>query len=161
MESPKALANRFREVLLDGTWVAQTNFREALAGSHWREVIQTIGELNSIAALAQHVHYYIAGIRLVLEGGPLAIRDRYSFDFPLVASQEQWNAFLARFFNDVEMFATLVEQMDDEKLDAPFIDPKYGTYRRNIEAMIEHSYYHLGQIVLLQKMSRIKPGDIS
>ena len=33
-----------------------------------------------------------------------------------------------------------------------FVDEKYGTFQRNIEAMIEHSYYHLGQIVLIKKM---------
>ncbi|MEG1022142.1 MAG: hypothetical protein RSE50_11550 [Myroides sp.] len=42
--------------------------------------------------------------------------------------------------------------MRDEKLDSVFVDEKYGSYRRNIEAMIEHSYYHLGQIVLIKKM---------
>lgn len=42
--------------------------------------------------------------------------------------------------------------MDDRILDKPFIDEKYGSYIRNIEGVIEHSYYHLGQIVLLKKM---------
>lgn len=32
-----------------------------------------------------------------------------------------------------------------------FSEEKYGSYFRNIDAMIAHSYYHLGQIVLLDK----------
>ncbi|MEG1377632.1 MAG: DUF1572 domain-containing protein, partial [Myroides sp.] len=63
-----------------------------------------------------------------------------------------WNLFLNRFWNDTEEFALKVESMRDEKLDSVFVDEKYGSYRRNIEAMIEHSYYHLGQIVLIKKM---------
>jgi len=59
---------------------------------------------------------------------------------------------LSKFWNDSEEFANLIEQMPDEKLDQFFVDQKYGTYKRNIEAMIEHSYYHLGQIVLIRKM---------
>jgi hypothetical protein len=37
-------------------------------------------------------------------------------------------------------------------LDAVFVDAKYGDYARNIEGVIEHSYYHLGQVVLVRKM---------
>ena len=42
--------------------------------------------------------------------------------------------------------------MPDTKLEEPFVDEKYGTYLRNIEAVIEHSYYHLGQISLIRKL---------
>lgn len=102
--------------------------------------------------LAQHIHYYINGINIVFKGGSLDIRDKYSFDFPPVNSQEEWEIFLAKFWNDSEEFATLIEQMPDEKLEQGFVDEKYGTYKRNIDAMIEHSYYHLGQIVLIKKI---------
>jgi uncharacterized damage-inducible protein DinB len=59
---------------------------------------------------------------------------------------------LTRFWNDAEEFASFIEQMPEERLQQVFVDEKYGTYQRNIEAMIEHSYYHLGQIVLLKKI---------
>ena len=67
-------------------------------------------------------------------------------------SQDDWENFLTRFWNDAEEFASLIEQMPEEKLNEKFVDEKYGTYQRNIDGMIEHSYYHLGQIVLLKKM---------
>ena len=47
--------------------------------------------------------------------------------------------------------------MTEEKLEEIFVDEKYGTYKRNIEGMIEHCYYHLGQISLINKM--IKEGE--
>lgn len=59
---------------------------------------------------------------------------------------------LNKFWKDAEQFALNVESMSDEKLESVFVDEKYGSYRRNIEAMIEHSYYHLGQIVLIKKI---------
>jgi hypothetical protein len=34
--------------------------------------------------------------------------------------------------------------MNDSVLDQPFVDEIFGSYWRNIEAVIEHSYYHLG-----------------
>jgi hypothetical protein len=34
---------------------------------------------------------------------------------------------------------------------ADFDDGKYGTVLRNILGLIEHTHYHLGQIVILKK----------
>lgn len=146
------IANRYREVILNGTWIANTNFKDQLANLDWQIAIKKVDSLNTIADLAQHVHYYISGILNVFNGGTLDIKDQFSFNFRSIESQEQWNLFLDRFWNDTEKFARKVEVMNDEKLDSVFVDEKYGTYRRNIEAMIEHSYYHLGQIVLIKKM---------
>lgn len=84
--------------------------------------------------------------------GKLEISDKFSFDFPLIESQEQWQVFLAKFWNDAEEFADLIEKMSEEKLHEDFVDEKYGSYLRNIDGMIEHSYYHLGQIVLIKKI---------
>jgi len=48
-------------------------------------------------------------------------------------------------------FADHMARLSDEQLEAVFVKEAYGTYRRNIEAVIEHSYYHLGQNSLLRK----------
>ena len=152
MENTKQLAKRFREVILNGTWVANTNFKDQLSNLDWKIATTEIKSLNTIAILAQHIHYYINGINQVFNGGTLDIRDQFSFDFPAMQSQEDWETFLSRFWSDAETFAAMIEQMPDEKLKQVFVDEKYGTYQRNIDGMIEHSYYHLGQIVLLKKM---------
>lgn len=152
MKSTEEIASRFREIIFNGTWVANTNYKHQLADLDWKTATKQVGSLNTIAVLAQHIHYYINGINNVFRGGSLDIKDIYSFDFPAIKSQKDWDIFLSKFWNDSEEFATMIEQMPDEKLDAVFVDAKYGTYRRNIDAMIEHSYYHLGQIVLLKKL---------
>ena len=152
MENTKQIAKRFREVILNGTWVANTNFKDQLSNLDWKIATTEIKSLNTIAILAQHIHYYINGINQVFNGGTLDIRDQFSFDFPAMQSQEDWETFLSRFWSDAETFAAMIEQMPDEKLKQVFVDEKYGTYQRNIDGMIEHSYYHLGQIVLLKKM---------
>ena len=146
------LAKRFREVILNGTWVANTNYKQQLSGLDWKMATAKISSLNTIAILAQHIHYYISGVKNVFKGGNLEIKDKYSFDFAPIQSQEEWENFLNRFWADSEEFASLVEQMPDEKLKEVFVDEKYGTYQRNIDGMIEHSYYHLGQIVLIKKL---------
>ena len=152
MKETTAIANRFRETILNGTWIANTNYKDQLAGLDYQTAVAKVGSLNSIAILAQHIHYYIDGILKVFKGGSLDIKDKYSFDFADIESQKQWDDFLITFWNDSEEFASLIDQMPDEKLKSVFTDEKYGTYQRNINAMIEHSYYHLGQIVLIKKI---------
>jgi hypothetical protein len=152
MENTHQIANRFREVILNGTWIANTNYKNQLTGLHWVTATTEFNSLNTIAVLAQHIHYYIVGIKNVFTGGTLDIKDKFSFDFPPITSQNEWDNFLSKLWSDSEEFASLIEQMPDERLKQVFVNEKYGTYQRNIEAMIEHSYYHLGQIVLLKKI---------
>ena len=152
MKPTTQIANRFREVLLNGTWVANTNFKDQLSDVTWEQAIKKVGTFNTLAALTFHIDYYIAGILNVLEGGSLDIRDRYSFDLPPIESQEDWEKLLGKIWSDAEKFASMVEQMPEERLNEVFVDEKYGTYQRNIDGMIEHSYYHLGQVVLIKKM---------
>jgi len=146
------LANRLREVLLDGHWIANTNYKEQLLSVTWTQAIQKVGDLNTIALLTFHVNYYLAGLLNVFNGGKLEIRDKYSFDLPEIKAENDWNNLVSEFLSNAEKFATKVEQMDDYLLDQPFVDEKYGSYLRNIEGVVEHSYYHLGQIVLIKKM---------
>jgi uncharacterized damage-inducible protein DinB len=152
MKKTDQIANRFQEVILNGTWVANTNYKEQLSNLNWEIATTKFKSLNTIADLARHIHYYISGINNVFKGGTLDIKDKFSFDFNLINSQIEWEAFLLRFWKDSEEFAYLIKQMSDEKLNQVFVDEKYGTYQRNIDAMIEHSYYHLGQIVLIKKI---------
>ena len=146
------LANRFREVILNGTWIANTNYKDQLEHLDYNIALSKCESPNTISILAQHVHYYINGIKNVFNGGDLEISDKYSFDFPVITSQKEWKDFLTKFWKDSENLSKLIEQLPDEKLNHTFIDEKYGTYLRNIEGIIEHSYYHLGQIVLIKKI---------
>ncbi len=152
MENTHQIAKRFREVILNGTWIANTNYKDQLSEMNWQTATAECNSLNTIAVLAQHIHYYIQGINNVFKGGSLDIKDIYSFNFPAITSQDAWETFLSKFWIDSEEFASLIDQMPDEKLQQGFVNEKYGTYQRNIEAMIEHSYYHLGQIVMIKKI---------
>lgn len=155
MSTVLQLAKRFREVLLDGLWIANTNFKDQLSDVTWEQAVTRVCSLNTIAMLTFHIDYYIAGLIQVFEGGPLEIRDKYSFDLPPVESQEQWESLLNKLLSDAEKFAVLLEQMPDAKMNEVFVDEKYGTYLRNIDGMIEHCYYHLGQITLIKKLVKI------
>jgi hypothetical protein len=152
MNRSKALARRVQEVLLDGKWVANTNFKEQLLSVSWEQATQQVGDLNTIALLTFHINYYLGGLLTVFDGGTLDIRDQYSFDLEPITSEEAWNALVTQFLTNAERFVRCVEALPERTLDEVFVDAKYGDYARNIEGVIEHGYYHLGQVVLVRKM---------
>lgn len=152
MERNKDLANRLSEVLLNGRWIANTNYKQQVESVTWKQATQKLGTLNTIASLTFHVNYYLAGLLRVFKGGELDIRDKYSFDIHPIESESDWKSLRDEFLLNAEEFIKEVANMPNSKLDEPFVNKKYGTYLRNIEGVIEHSYYHLGQISLIKKM---------
>jgi hypothetical protein len=152
MSLASQIAKQFREVVLNGTWVA-TNFKAQLTNINWEQATTKVDTLNTIATLTYHIDYYIAGLIQVFQGGSLDIRDKYSFDAPPITSQKDWEDRLQTLWNDAETFANLIENLTDEALMQDFVEEKYGNNYINIQAMIEHCYYHLGQIVLIKKLT--------
>lgn len=82
MERNVFLANRLREVYLNGRWIANTNYKDQLLSVNREQAIQQVGDLNTIAALTFHINYYLEGVLHVFNGGKLEISDKYSFDLP-------------------------------------------------------------------------------
>ncbi len=156
MENSQELGYRLKEVLLTGRWIANTNLQEQLTSISAENAVQCISGCNSIAALTYHLLYYLKGLLAVLQGGSLDIRDADSFNMPTLHNDEDWKALVSEFVNTATNFIFWVSKMDQNQLDGPFVEPKYGTWRRNLEGVIEHSYYHLGQIVLLRKLGNLK-----
>lgn len=151
MKLNEYLSNRLKEILTEGKWVLGTNFKEQIVNLNWKKATQKVEDYNTIADLTFHIDYYLDGIIKALKGGTLDIRDKFSFDSPPIKSEQDWKNLVNKFCFDSEEFIELVNKMSDEQIMSDFVDKQYGTYYRNIDVMIEHSYYHLGQILLLKK----------
>jgi hypothetical protein len=145
------IAKQFRDVHFGGNWTA-SNLKENLAGITWQQAISKVYSFNTIAALLYHMNYYVSAVLKVLQGERLDASDKYSFDHPPILSGEDWVKLLDKTWTDAEDFATLIEQLPEDKLWEIFSDKKYGNYYRNIHGIIEHIHYHLRQIVLIKKI---------
>jgi hypothetical protein len=152
MDRTKLIANRLNEVLLNGEWIANTNIKKQIEGLTWQQANLKIGNHNSIAELTFHINYYLGGVLNVLMGGDLEIQDKYSFDMEPITSEKDWQNLVLNYISNANKFIGKVEFLDDEILEKPFVKKEYGSYERNIEGLIEHSYYHLGQISLIKKL---------
>lgn len=145
------LAQHVRQVYFGGNYTA-VNLKEQVTGLTLDQARTSVNGLNSILRLTYHIHYYARAINRVLTGGPLDSKDSLSFDPPVIETQEAWESFLETIWQEAEGLITHIERLPTDSIWEHFVDPKYGTYYRNIQGMVEHSHYHLGQIVLLKKL---------
>ncbi len=103
-----------------------------------------------------HIHYYISGVIKVLEGGTLDINDKYAFDCPPIICKVDWDKLLDKMFSDADKFSKLIEKLLEAKMWETFTDDKCGNYYRNLHGIVEHSHYHLGQMVVIKKILLVR-----
>ena len=151
MSTTAQIAQHLRAVYFGGNWTS-VNLKQTLTDVTWQQATTKVHSFNTIATLVFHVGYYVSAVTKVLQGGPLDAHDKFSFDCPPIQSQADWEKLLAKTWADAEIFAHLIEQLPDSKLEETFELEKYGNYYRNLCGVIEHLHYHLGQIVLIKKM---------
>ena len=151
MKLTAQIAKHFRDVHFGGNWTS-VNLKDSLANVNWQQATTQVYSCNTIATLVFHMNYYVSAVLKVLQGSPLDAHDKYSFDHPPIRSQEDWEKLLDKIWTEAEKFASLIEQLPEDKLGETFSDEKYGTYYRNLHGIIEHTHYHLGQIVLIKKI---------
>lgn len=144
-------AKHLRDVYFGGNWTT-TNLKEVLADVTWQQATTKLNSLNTIVALVYHMTYFTSAILKVLQGGPLDAKDKYSFDHPPIRSQKDWDTFLDKIWKEAESITVLIEQLPDDRLGEKFMDEKYGNYYRNLHGLIEHTHYHLGQVVIIKKL---------
>ena len=145
------IAKHFREVHFGGNWTS-VNLKETLSDVTWQQATTKIHSLNTIAALVYHIHYYVTAQLKVLQEGQLDAHDKYSFDLPPIQSQQDWEKLRDKLFADAETLAALIVKLPESRLGENFVEEKYGNYYRNFAGIIEHTHYHLGQIVLIKKI---------
>lgn len=149
------LAKHFRDVHFGGNWTS-VNLKEVLSDITVEEANTKIGSLNTIGTLVFHINYYVDLLLKVLRGGPLNGHDKLSFIHPPITSEAIWEQMVDKALADAEAFGALVEQLPESRIWEDLADPKYGSYLRNLFGLIEHTHYHLGQIVVLKKVIREK-----
>jgi hypothetical protein len=151
MTTAQQIAKHLREVHFGGNWTA-VNLKDTLKDVDYQQATAKIYNLNTIAALTFHMNYYVSAVLKVLKGELLTASDKLSFNVDEISSEEQWQNLVKKVMDEAEVFASEIEKLEDAKLSETLADPKYGNYFRNLDGIVEHTHYHLGQIVLIKKI---------
>ena len=145
------MAKHLRDVHFGGNWTA-VNLRDTLADVNWEEATRKVESFNTIAVLVYHIGYFVSAVLPVFRGEPLTAKDKYSFSHQPIASEQDWQTMLNKSWEEAELLAQCIEQLPEERLSDDFWEAKYGSWFRNIQGIIEHTHYHLGQIVIIKKL---------
>ena len=142
------LGKHFRQAYFGGSF-SERNLRDELAGMSLPAARRTTAGGNSVVALVYHLHFYVRGVASVLAGGPLDTRDEASWETPDFQTEAAWRAFVTRTLEEGEAFAKTLEALPEEELWKPFYSSANAPTLTNALGILEHVYYHLGQVVLL------------
>lgn len=155
MSTTKLLAKHFNEVYFGGNWTC-SNLKETLEDITIDEANFKIADFNTILCLSYHIHYFVVVQTTFLKGLEVKASDKLSFNHHEINDEIEWQLYKNKLWKEAAEFIQLLEQLEDDVLLEDFIAPQYGNYFRNINGLIEHSHYHLGQINLIKKLARIQ-----
>ena len=151
MTIAKQLAKHLRDVHFGGNW-STVDLKSVLSDVTVETAKMQVHSLNSIFAITFHTAYYLDVLITVLEENILNGKDELSWISEPPKTNEEWETFLQTIWEKAEKAALMIEQLPDAILTENFVDPKYGTNYRNIAGIVEHTHYHLGQIVIIKKL---------
>ena len=150
MHSTEAFSRHVQQMYFGGNWT-EVNLKDTLSNITLEHAIKKIDGFNTILALTYHIHYFTKVQLRVLEDGILDGKDSESYNHPPINSHDEWDAFCKSIWQDAERLIALGSELSDSILNKPYVNVAYGTYSSNFLGLIEHSHYHLGQIVILKK----------
>lgn len=153
MKLTSQIAKNFREIYFGGNWT-YSNLSDHLKDVSWQQATTRIDTFNTIATLVYHSNYYVTALIKVLKGAVFNPIDKQSFKHPPINNQKDWEDLLNTVWAEAKELADLIEQLPEEKLWQNIGEDIWGNYYRNIHGIIEHTHYHLGQIVLIKKLLR-------
>lgn len=152
MKTTNEIAKHIRGAFFGPNWTF-SNVKDQLGDVSLEQACIRVDGLHTIAELTYHIFYFVQVQLRVLEGGPLEGSDKLSFDVPRFRTESEWNTFVDDALKAAERHADLVEKADVSFLEEICVDPKYGTWWANLIGLVEHTYYHLGQIAIIKRLA--------
>lgn len=145
------ISKHLKELYFGGNWTG-ASFPDVMQGIGWESAIKEREGINSIATLVYHMHFYVVALIDGINGATSLPPDKESFKTPTIQSAEDWEDMKQASLDSVSALLLLIKDLPDTKLQEVFVKEEYGNYYRNLQGMIEHTHYHLGQIMMLKKL---------
>ncbi|MDA0686070.1 MAG: hypothetical protein O3C22_04495 [Bacteroidetes bacterium] len=150
MSKSAFIASRVHALFFGPNWT-ETSLSELIQNHTFAQFLNTKLGRNSAAAVLFHIHYYQRAQLTVLQGGPLHAKDSESFDHPKWEDESDWLPFVSTVIDTGRELELKMAQMPESVWSEPFVKAEYGSYEVNLFGMLEHSYYHFGQLRLAMK----------
>lgn len=141
---------------------------EMYNGSNWTEVClkSTLSDVSfseattltraskhNIAEITHHITYYVRVVEHRLLGTNFDPSHAESFRLKNLEGDIDWQQQLSLLEHAIQDLADAVTKMDDSRM-GDALKPTGDSVYKSLHGVIEHCYYHLGQIVSVKKLLR-------
>jgi uncharacterized damage-inducible protein DinB len=109
-----------------------------------------VAKVHSIWEIVAHMAFWEGVVTRRLGGERAGLVEELNFPPTPEPTEESWKAELDRFRASNEAFRQAASKLTPERLDELTAAGK-RTYREEVQGILEHHLYHLGQIALLKK----------
>lgn len=151
------IAQHILEVHEGDNWT-EVNIKDTLKDVNYKEATTiTNASYNTIAALLHHMSFYNDVVMQRLSGVNPVITQANGFDMLPVKNEQDWKKLKERNIESAHKLAEAVKKFPEEKIFELTVTG-HSTHYKTLHGIVEHTYYHLGQIVLLKKIIK-QPAD--
>jgi uncharacterized damage-inducible protein DinB len=110
---------------------------------------------NTIVALLHHITFYNEVVLERLKRNIPFMSNANGFDVPVLNNERDWIELKERNIQSAQYLAEAVKQFPEEKIFEPIL-PDFSTVYKTLHGVIEHTHYHLGQIVIIKNLLRFQ-----
>lgn len=148
MKTATELAERINDMYQGENW-SGLNLKDLLADITYSEAITLTKVSNyNVASIVAHMIYYFKSVATNIESDNVDINEEKGFKLKNMEGDVDWQELLRALGLSITNLVNTVNDIDaSEHIESAQID-------RNLHVAIEHSYYHLGQILFLKRLLR-------
>ncbi len=112
----------------------------------------TSGSPNSIASLTHHLKYWNEIVMKRMDGDAPEVSAANGFDIDMLRNEDEWKRLIIATH---ESFMQISDALTNFPVENLFDITNNGksTYYKNMQGIAEHAHYHLGQIIIIKKLS--------
>jgi uncharacterized damage-inducible protein DinB len=152
MKTTDLIAEHLLELFHGKNWT-DVSLTDAVSDIKYKEAFaHTKASPNSIASIVQHLAFWNRVMMARLKGVRTEIPKDNGFGISGLETQEKWQEILKDNSQSAEDLANAIKSFDERKLQDPILTG-YPSVYKSLHGLIEHGYYHLGQIVSIKKLS--------
>ncbi len=149
------IAQHIIDVHTGDNWT-DVNIKNTLQDISLQEAVTvTNSSANTIAALLHHITFYNEVVLERLKGNIPFISVSNGFDVPVLNNERDWMELKEGNIQSAQNLAEAVKRFPEEKIFEPIL-PDFSTVYKTLHGLIEHTHYHLGQIVIIKNLVRFQ-----
>lgn len=149
------IAGQLAEVYNGNNWT-DVSIADTIKDITWQEAQQkTDASSNTIASLLHHLYYWNGILMQRIKGDDPSIPEVNGYDVEELKNENDWDELKNKTHASFMQLADAIKKFSEEKLEETYAEGK-SSYHKNFQGIVEHAYYHLGQVVILKKIIKYK-----